>query len=156
MDNTAINQTRTIEISEIMEMIPHRYPFLLVDKVTNVVPNATATGIKNVTMNEPFFQGHFPDHPIMPGVLIIEAMAQTSAILVIATTGKKASGIVYFMTIEQARFRRPVGPGDRLELHVAKHRSRGNVWKFRGEAKVDGKLMAEATYSAMIVEEING
>ena len=99
MDNTAINQTRTIEISEIMEMIPHRYPFLLVDKVTNVVPNATATGIKNVTMNEPFFQGHFPDHPIMPGVLIIEAMAQTSAILVIETTGKKVGGIVYFMTI---------------------------------------------------------
>jgi len=107
-------------------------------------------------MNEPFFQGHFPDHPIMPGVLIIEAMAQTSAILVIETTGKKAGGIVYFMTIEQARFRRPVGPGDRLELHVEKHRSRGNVWKFRGEAKVDGKLMAEATYSAMIVEEGDG
>ena len=156
MDNTATNQTRTIEISEIMEMIPHRYPFLLVDKVTDVVPNATATGIKNVTMNEPFFQGHFPHHPIMPGVLIIEAMAQTSAILVIETTGKKAGGIVYFMTIEQARFRRPVGPGDRLELIVAKHRSRGNVWKFRGEAKVDGKLMAEATYSAMIVEEGDG
>ena len=155
MNNTATNQTRTIEISEIMEMIPHRYPFLLVDKVTNVVPNATATGIKNVTMNEPFFQGHFPDHPIMPGVLIIEAMAQTSAILVIETTGKKADGIVYFMTIEQARFRRPVGPGDRLELHVQKQRSRGNVWKFRGEAKVDEKLMAEATYSAMIVEEVN-
>ena len=91
----------------------------------------------------------------MPGVLIIEAMAQTSAILVIETTGKKASGIVYFMTIEQARFRRPVGPGDRLKLHVQKQRSRGNVWKFRGEAKVDGKLMAEATYSAMIVEEVD-
>ncbi len=153
MDNSATNQTRTIEIGEIMDMIPHRYPFLLVDKVTNVVRDATAIGIKNITMNEPFFQGHFPDHPIMPGVLIVEAMAQTSAILVIETTGKKAGGIVYFMTIEQARFRRPVGPGDRLELHVEKQRSRGNVWKFRGEGKVNGKLVAEATYSAMIVEE---
>ena len=156
MNNPAPNQNRTIEIGEIMDMIPHRYPFLLVDKVTDVVRDSTAIGIKNVTINEPFFQGHFPDHPIMPGVLIIEAMAQTSAILVIETTGKKAGGVVYFMTIEQARFRRPVGPGDRLELHVEKHRSRGNVWKFRGEAKVDGKLMAEATYSAMIVEEDDG
>ena len=156
MENTATNHTRTIEIGEIMEMIPHRYPFLLVDKVTDVIPDASAIGIKNVTMNEPFFQGHFPDHPIMPGVLIVEAMAQTSAILVIEATGKKASGVVYFMTIEQARFRRPVGPGDRLELHVEKQRSRGNVWKFRGEAKVDGRLMAEATYSAMIVEEVDG
>ena len=155
MDNSATNQTRTIEIGEIMEMIPHRYPFLLVDKVTNVVRDATAVGIKNITINEPFFQGHFPDHPIMPGVLIVEAMAQTSAILVIETTGKKAGGIVYFMTIEQARFRRPVGPGDRLELYVEKQRSRGNVWKFRGEGKVDGKLVAEATYSAMIVKEAN-
>ena len=156
MNNPAPNHNRTIEIDEIMDMIPHRYPFLLVDKVTDVVRDSTAIGIKNVTINEPFFQGHFPDHPIMPGVLIIEAMAQTSAILVIETTGKKAGGVVYFMTIEQARFRRPVGPGDRLELHVEKHRSRGNVWKFRGEAKVDGKLMAEATYSAMIVEEDDG
>ena len=156
MNNPAPNQNRTIEIGEIMDMIPHRYPFLLVDQVTDVVRGATAIGIKNVTINEPFFQGHFPDHPIMPGVLIIEAMAQTSAILVIETTGKRAGGIVYFMTIEQARFRRPVGPGDRLELHVEKFRSRGNVWKFRGEAKVDGKLMAEATYSAMIVEEDDG
>ena len=155
MDNSTSQESRTIEIGEIMEMIPHRYPFLLVDKVTDIVPDATAVGIKNVTINEPFFQGHFPGHPIMPGVLIIEAMAQTSAILVIETTGKKAGGVVYFMTIEQARFRKPVGPGDRLELHVEKQRSRGNVWKFRGEARVDGKLMAEATYSAMIVEENN-
>ncbi len=156
MDNTATNQNRTVEIGKIMEMIPHRYPFLLVDKVINLVPDATATGIKNVTMNEPFFQGHFPDHPIMPGVLIVEAMAQTSAILVIETTGRKAGGVVYFMTIEQARFRQPVVPGDRLELHVEKQRSRGNVWKFRGEAKVDQKLVAEANYSAMIVDEANG
>ena len=139
------------DIQLIQRILPHRYPFLLVDKVEEIKGTESAVGYKNVTMNEPHFQGHFPGHPIMPGVLIIEAMAQTSAILVIETTGKKAGGIVYFMTIEQARFRRPVGPGDRLELHVEKHRSRGNVWKFRGEAKVDGKLMAEATYSGMIV-----
>ena len=144
---------RTIGIQEIMEMIPHRYPFLLIDKVTRIVPDATAVGIKNVTMNEPFFQGHFPSQPIMPGVLIIEAMAQTSAILVLETTGTKAGSVVYFMTVDKARFRKPIGPGDQVFLHVEKVQSRGSVWKFRGEARVDGKLMAEATYSAMIVDE---
>ena len=146
------NKIRTIEIDEIMAMIPHRYPFLFIDKVTKIVPDSTATGIKNVSMNEPFFQGHFPGHPIMPGVLIIEAMAQTSAILVIETTGKRTGAVVYFMTIEQARFRQPVFPGDQLELHVEKKRSRGNVWRFSGKATVEGKLMAEAVYSAMIVD----
>ena len=146
------DKIRTIEIDEIMAMIPHRYPFLFIDKVTEIVPDNTAVGIKNVSMNEPFFQGHFPGHPIMPGVLIIEAMAQTSAILVIETTGKRTGAVVYFMTIEQARFRQPVFPGDQLELHVEKKRSRGNVWKFSGRATVEGKLMAEAVYSAMIVD----
>jgi len=155
MDSKVTDETRVIETSEIMEMIPHRYPFLLIDRVTNLVLGETAVGIKNVTINEPFFQGHFPGHPIMPGVLVIEAMAQTSAILVIETTGRRAGGVVYFMTVDNARFRKPIVPGDRLELHVEKQRSRGNVWKFRGEARVDGKLMAEATYSAMIVEETN-
>ena len=147
------DKSRTIEVDEIMTMIPHRYPFLFIDKITELVPDATAIGIKNVTINEPFFQGHFPDHPIMPGVLIVEAMAQTSAILVIETAGRRAGAVVYFMTVEQARFRQPVGPGDLLELHVEKKRNRGNVWKFRGEAKVEGKLVAEAVYSAMIVEK---
>tara|TARA_Y100001968_G_C18878070_1_gene490361 strand:+ start:52 stop:510 length:459 start_codon:yes stop_codon:yes gene_type:complete len=146
------DKIRTIEIDEIMAMIPHRYPFLFIDKVTEIIPDFTAIGIKNVSMNEPFFQGHFPGHPIMPGVLIIEAMAQTSAILVIETTGKRTGAVVYFMTIEQARFRQPVFPGDQLELHVEKKRSRGNVWKFSGKATVEGKLMAEAVYSAMIVD----
>jgi len=155
MDSKVTDETRVIETSEIMEMIPHRYPFLLIDRVTNLVLGETAVGIKNVTINEPFFQGHFPGHPIMPGVLVIEAMAQTSAILVIETTGRRAGGVGYFMTVDNARFRKPIVPGDRLELHVEKQRSRGNVWKFRGEARVDGKLMAEATYSAMIVEETN-
>jgi len=152
MDKEHEEQRDTVEIEEIMEMIPHRYPFLLIDKVTDMVLGESAVGIKNVTVNEPFFQGHFPGHPIMPGVLIIEAMAQTSAILVIETTGKKAGNVVYFMTVDQARFRKPVRPGDRVLLRVEKQRHRGNVWKFRGEARVEGQLVAEAVYSAMIVE----
>lgn len=152
MDSETEVESRVIEIEEIMEMIPHRYPFLLIDRVSDVVLDTSAVGTKNVTVNEPFFQGHFPNHPIMPGVLLIEAMAQTSAILVIETTGKVAGSVVYFMTIDNARFRKPVRPGDQVKLHVVKVRSRGNVWKFKGEARVDGKLMAEATYSAMIMD----
>ncbi|MBT3658948.1 MAG: 3-hydroxyacyl-ACP dehydratase FabZ [Rhodospirillaceae bacterium] len=155
MESDVTSETRVIEIGEIMDMIPHRYPFLLIDKVTDIVPGESAIGIKNVTMNEPFFQGHFPGHPIMPGVLIIEAMAQTSAILVIETTGNRAGNVVYFMTVDQARFRKPITPGDQVELHVTKQRNRGNVWKFSGEARVDGKLMAQAVYSAMIVDQNN-
>lgn len=153
MDNELQSSGRTVDIDEIMEMIPHRYPFLLIDRVVDVVVGMSAVGIKNVSINEPFFQGHFPGHPIMPGVLIVEAMAQTSAVLVIETTGKKTGSVVYFMTVDQARFRKPITPGDQVRLVVAKLRNRGNVWKFRGEAFVDGNLMAEATYSAMIVNE---
>ena len=142
-----------LDINRIMRLIPHRYPFLLIDRIVDVVPATSATGIKNVTINEPHFQGHFPQHPVMPGVLIIEAMAQTAGALVMHSMGQEAEGkLVYFMTIENARFRRPVLPGDQLLLHVVKERSRGNVWKFNGEAKVDGTLVAEATYSAMIVD----
>jgi 3-hydroxyacyl-[acyl-carrier-protein] dehydratase len=143
----------TIEIERIMQMIPHRYPFLMIDRVVNVVPDATAVGIKNVSINEPFFQGHFPQRPVMPGVLIVEAMAQTSAVLVVHTLGMAAEGkLVYFMTVDNARFRRPVVPGDQLRIHVTKERSRANVWKFSGEAKVNGTLVAEATYAAMIMD----
>jgi 3-hydroxyacyl-[acyl-carrier-protein] dehydratase len=152
MDNETTSEIPIIEVDEIMQMIPHRYPFLLIDRVKNVVFDTSAVGIKNVTVNEPFFQGHFPGHPIMPGVLLIEAMAQTSAVLVIKTTGKVAGSVVYFMTVDNARFRKPVRPGDQVKLHVEKVRNRGNVWKFKGEARVDGKLMAEAAYSAMIVD----
>ena len=152
MDNETTSEIPTIEVDEIMQMIPHRYPFLLIDRVKDVVFDTSAVGIKNVTVNEPFFQGHFPGHPIMPGVLLIEAMAQTSAVLVIKTTGKVAGRVVYFMTVDNARFRKPVRPGDQVKLHVEKVRNRGNVWKFKGEARVDGKLMAEAAYSAMIVD----
>lgn len=146
------NNVEAIDINRIMQMIPHRYPFLMIDRVVDVVVAESAVGIKNVTINEPFFPGHFPERPVMPGVLIIEAMAQTSAVLVVHTLGASAEGkLVYFMGIDSARFRKPVGPGDQLHIHVAKERARGNVWRFRAEAKVDGVLMAEATYSAMIL-----
>jgi 3-hydroxyacyl-[acyl-carrier-protein] dehydratase len=153
MDTTVAGHGKVIDINRIIQMIPHRYPFLMVDRVVGVIPNQSAIGIKNVTINEPFFQGHFPSRPIMPGVLIVEAMAQTAAVLVVETLGEGAEGkLVYFMSVENARFRRPVGPGDQLLIHVVKERSRGNVWKFRAEAKVDDILMAEATYAAMIMD----
>lgn len=160
MSNDVTTETATpdntipdIGIERIMEMIPHRYPFLLIDKVIDVHLNESAIGVKNVTINENFFQGHFPQRPVMPGVLIIEAMAQTAAVLVVATLGKDSEGkLVYFMSVDEARFRKPVGPGDRLELHVTKERSRGNVWKFKALAKVDGTLVAEAVYAAMILD----
>jgi len=143
----------SIEIERIMQMIPHRYPFLMIDRVVAIVPDATAVGIKNVSINEPYFQGHFPQRPVMPGVLIIEAMAQTAAVLVVHTLGTASEGkLVYFMSVDSARFRRPVVPGDQLRIHVSKQRSRGNVWKFSGEAKVNGTLVAEATYAAMIMD----
>lgn len=136
-----------------MEMIPHRYPFLMIDRVEDINLDVRAVGIKNVTINEPYFQGHFPGHPVMPGVLIVEAMAQTAAVLVVATMGEEAEGkLVYFMSVDQARFRKPIGPGDRVEIHVEKQRNRGNVWKFTGKAIVDGALMAEAVFAAMIVD----
>jgi 3-hydroxyacyl-[acyl-carrier-protein] dehydratase len=141
----------TIDIRRILKMIPHRYPMLMVDKVIDVRLEQSAVGIKNVTINEPFFQGHFPNEPVMPGVLIIEAMAQTAAVLVVATYGEGSEGkLVYFMSMDDVRFRRPVFPGDRLELHVDKVQSRATVWKFAGKAIVDGKVAAEATFAAMI------
>ena len=144
----------TIEIDRIKEMIPHRYPMLMIDRIIDVIPNVRATGIKNVTINEPFFQGHFPSFPVMPGVLIIEAMAQTAAVLVVGSLGPDKEGrLVYFMSIDSARFRKPVVPGNTIHIHVEKQRNRGNVWKFKGEAKVDGVLVAEATYAAMILDQ---
>lgn len=143
----------TVDIAGILKAIPHRYPFLLLDRVVDLVRNKSATGIKNVTVNENFFQGHFPGHPVMPGVLIIESMAQTAAVLVVETLGPEAAGkVVYFMSIEGAKFRRPVVPGDQLHIHIVKERNRGNVWKFNAVAKVDGVAVAEATYAAMIMD----
>src|SRR4029078_9961655 len=133
-----------IDIHGIMRMIPHRYPMLMIDKVVDVVPNVSAVRTNGVAINEPFFQGHFPRMPVMPGVLIIEAMAQTSAVLVVSTLGADSAGkLVYFMSVENAKFRKPVVPGERLEIHVRKERHRGNVWRFAAEAKVDGGLKGE-------------
>ena len=142
-----------VDIAQIMHAIPHRYPFLMIDRVVDVVPNQSAVGIKNVSANESFFAGHFPNHPVMPGVLIIESMAQTAAVLVVETLGPEAAGkVVYFMSIEGAKFRRPVVPGDQLRIHVTKERNRGNVWKFHAVARVDEISVAEATYAAMIMD----
>ena len=147
------NKTDEINILRIMEMIPHRYPMLMVDRIVEVVPDESAIGLKNVTVNEPFFTGHFPGQPVMPGVMIVESMAQTAAVLVVHSLGAEAEGkLVYFMTIETARFRRPVGPGDSMHVHVTRVQRRRNVWKFMGEARVEGQICAEATFSAMLMD----
>ena len=150
-------------IEDIVKLIPHRYPFLLIDRMENLLLGHSAVGIKNVSMNEWYFQGHFPEHPIMPGVLIIEAMAQTAGALVVKsleeqnknkeTSGDQAGNLVYFMSVEEAKFRKPVVPGDVLNLKVVKDRSRGAVWRFKGEAWVNNVLTSEATFTAMIVDK---
>ena len=148
------NAIETFDIAQIMKMIPHRYPMLMVDRVFDMVPDVSATGVKNVTINEPYFQGHFPSRPVMPGVMIIESMAQTAAVLVVHTLGPEAEGkLVYFMSIDNARFRKPIGPGDTMHIYVVKLKSRGNVWKFSAEVKIKGQLAAEADYAAVIVDE---
>lgn len=143
-----------ILINEIMDLIPHRIPMLLIDKLTDVKLGESATGIKNVTMNEWFFQGHFPGHPVMPGVLIVEAMAQAAGVLVTKSMGENsADKLVYFMSIEEAKFRKPVVPGDTLKLKVSLLKSRGNIWKFRGEAWVGDVRTDEAVFTAMIASK---
>lgn len=139
-----------IPITEIMDTLPHRYPFLLIDRVTELQEKEYIRGIKNVTINEPFFQGHFPGQPIMPGVLIIEAMAQIAGILAYRSGVEGRS--MYFMSIENAKFRRPVVPGDQLNFEVRAMKQRGTVWKFSGSATVDGKVVAEAEITAMITD----
>jgi 3-hydroxyacyl-[acyl-carrier-protein] dehydratase len=142
----------SIDVLEVMKLLPHRYPFLLVDKIIDIDGDDSAIGVKNVTFNEPQFQGHFPEQPIMPGVLLIEAMAQTAGAICALKTGGKAN-LVYFMTIDNARFRKPVVPGDRVEFHVVKQKQRGNIWKYHCDAKVDGVLVAEADVGAMMVSK---
>jgi 3-hydroxyacyl-[acyl-carrier-protein] dehydratase len=145
------NLTPDILIDEIQMLIPHRFPMLLLDKVVEVNAPESGVGIKNVTINEWFFQGHFPNRPVMPGVLIVEAMAQTAGVLVTKSMQNvEDDKVVYFMTIDSARFRKPVVPGDVLRMKVQKQRARSNVWKFEGVAMVNDQVVAEAVFSAMI------
>ena len=143
----------TAGVKEILELLPHRYPFLMIDRVIAMNGDESAIGIKNVTFNEPQFQGHFPEQPVFPGVLMIEGMAQTAGVLCVASglVGKAKS--VYFLTIDKAKFRKPVGPGDVIEYHMTKKARRKNMWWFRGEARVAGQIVAEAEVGAMLVEQ---
>ena len=141
------------DVAAVMALLPHRFPMLLVDRVEDIVPGVSATGIKAVTINEPFFAGHFPGRPIMPGVLIVEALAQTAGVLALSTLGEAGQGkLVYFMAIENAKFRSPVEPGCLLELKVAFVQNRGRISKFAGRAEIAGKLVAEASFTAMIAD----
>ncbi len=143
----------TADIARVMKLLPHRYPFLMIDRLQDMDGDESCVGIKNVTINEPFFQGHFPQFPVMPGVLIIEGLAQTAGALCVASLGEDYNPqVVYFMGIDKAKFRRPVVPGDQLHYHVRKLRSRGRVWRFYGEARVNGHVVAEAEVSAMIAD----
>lgn len=146
--------TGVVDVEHVMRLIPHRYPFLMIDRILEAEPNVRAVGLKNVSINEPQFQGHFPRRPVMPGVLLIEAMAQTAAALVVYTLGPDSEGkLVYFMTVDGARFRRPVVPGDQVHVIVEKANQKRNVWKFVGRAEVEGAKVAEATFSAMIMDD---
>ena len=142
----------TADIHRVLKLLPHRYPFLMIDRIININGDESAVGIKNVTINEPFFQGHFPGFPVMPGVMLIEGMAQTAGAICVAAMGESYEpSIVYFMSIDRAKFRRPVLPGDTVHFHVRKIRNRGPVWRFQCEAKVNDGVAAEAEVSAMII-----
>lgn len=152
MSESERSQLETVEIQEVMRLLPHRYPFLLVDRIIEVDGDRSAIGIKNVTMNEPHFTGHFPGNPIMPGVLLIEGMAQTAGAICARNQGGDTN-TVFFMTIDNARFRKPVVPGDQVEYHVTKSKQRGNIWKFHCQAIVSGAKVAEADVGAMLITE---
>jgi beta-hydroxyacyl-(acyl-carrier-protein) dehydratase fabZ len=144
-----------LDVNEIMQILPHRYPFLLIDRVVEIVPNETITAYKNVTIAEQVFQGHFPDHPIYPGVMIIEGMAQAGGVLAFKSTNDEdlSDKVVYFMSIDKAKFRIPVRPGDKLEYKISVIKHRGRIWVLNGEAYVDGKLAAQAELQAMIMDK---
>ena len=148
------SESQIIDIEKIMGLIPHRYPLLLIDRIISISEDQGAIALKNVTINDNFFNGHFPGKPIMPGVLIVEAMAQASAAFIVMSTDVSTKGkMVYFMSIEEAHFRKPVIPGDSLYLHIQKIKNRAKVWKMKGEAKVDGVRVADAIFTAMFVDQ---
>jgi 3-hydroxyacyl-[acyl-carrier-protein] dehydratase len=152
-DEAQTGTLETADISRVLKLLPHRYPFLMIDRIIDIDRDNSAVGIKNVSINEPCFQGHFPGFPVMPGVLLVEGMAQTAGAICVAALGEAYEPrIVYFMSIDRAKFRRPVLPGDTVHYHVKKIRNRGPVWRFSGEAKVNGALVAEAEISAMIID----
>ena len=153
MTETAAKTLETVDILKLSQALPHRYPFLLVDRIIECDGDDSCVGIKNVTFNEPQFQGHFPEMPVMPGVLLIEGMAQTAGALCVSCGLIKRPKLVYFMTINNAKFRKPVVPGDRVEFHMKKTNQRKNMWWYKGTAKVDGTIVCEAEVSAMLVIE---
>jgi|SRR5689334_4838444 len=149
--NKAVTRLETADIAVVLKMLPHRYPFLMIDRVIDIRGDEHGVGIKNVTINEPHFQGHFPGNPVFPGVLLIEGMAQTAGLLCIAATGVQPTS-VFFLTIDGAKFRKPVRPGDQIEYHMEKITRRKNMWWYRGEAKVGGELVAEARVGALLAD----
>lgn len=152
-DSVSKKELQTADIKRILQLLPHRYPFLMIDRIVDMDEDRSAVGIKNVTYNEPYFHGHFPSYPVMPGVLLVEGMAQTAGALCIANLDATYEPeLIYFMSIDRARFRRPVVPGDQVHFHVQKVRNRGRVWRFRAAARVDGKLVAEAEVCAIMVK----
>ena len=150
MDET-VTKVDAVKIASILKMLPHRYPFLMVDRIIDIRGDEFGIGIKNVTINEPQFQGHFPENPVFPGVLLLEGMAQTAGVLCVHAR-KESPPYVYFMTIDGAKFRKPVAPGDTVQYHMTLHKRRRNMWWYRGEAKVGSNIVAEAELSAMIAE----
>jgi 3-hydroxyacyl-[acyl-carrier-protein] dehydratase len=154
MSDDTLDPGKTLDIARIMKLLPHRYPFLLIDRLIHVKGETSGTAIKNVTINEPFFQGHFPGKPVFPGVLLVEAMAQTAGAIVLENLGDGDAGkLVFFMSIDKCRFRKPVGPGDQVHFHVKMIQKRAPVWKYAAEAHVDGKKVAEAEIGAMLIDE---
>ena len=152
MTDAPVIPKKSIDIMRIMQLLPHRYPFLLIDKMIEMNGEQSGIGIKNVTMNEPFFQGHFPQRPVMPGVLLVEAMAQSAGALVLDHYAEHAGKLVFFTSIDGAKFRKPVGPGDTVHFHIKLLAKRSPIFKFAAEAKVDGKLVAEATIGASLID----